>query len=107
MSVYVQNDWDYPGVAGNFGWSIRSVQRKFACPFDGERIQYNDCRQFCAELCKQARDRLSWHPCDHSGTDGTVDCQCGVTAGEFISAAREWLDHDGATADDPGYFTNS
>ena len=44
--------------------------------------------------------------CQHDGTDGTVDChECGVTAGEFISAARDWLDNnDGATAEDPGYF---
>ena len=44
--------------------------------------------------------------CDHSGTDGTVDCaECGVTVAEFIESAREWLDdHDGAIVDDPGYF---
>jgi len=30
---------------------------------------------------------------------------CGVQAGEFISAAGEWLrENDGVTADDPGYF---
>lgn len=45
-------------------------------------------------------------PCDHRGTDGTVDCpDCGVTASEFIAAAGAWLsENDGATADDPGYF---
>ncbi len=31
--------------------------------------------------------------------------ECGVTAGEFIAAAGEWLrDNGGVTADDPGYF---
>jgi hypothetical protein len=47
--------------------------------------------------------------CAHDGTDGTVDCKhCGVTAGEFIAAAGEWLrDNDGATADDPGYFSEA
>lgn len=44
--------------------------------------------------------------CDHRHTDGTVDCpDCGLSAGEFISAAAEWLDDNiGETADDPGYF---
>jgi hypothetical protein len=50
------------------------------------------------------RDVLD-NPCDHNGTDGTVDCECGVTASEFIAAARQWLDdNDGAVMDDPGYF---
>lgn len=73
---FIQTDWDYPGVASSFGWSISSV-------FDKHVI-----------------------PCDHSHTDGTVACpDCGLTPSDFISAAREWLDeNDGATADDPGYF---
>ena len=42
--------------------------------------------------------------CDHA-SDGTVDCKCGVTASEFISAAYDFLaDNDGLTVDDPGYF---
>jgi hypothetical protein len=55
-----------------------------------------------------AGDLKDEETCNHSGTDGTVDCpDCGLTAGEFISAAREWLDdNDGATAEDPGYFDN-
>jgi len=45
-------------------------------------------------------------PCDHDGTDGTIDCtSCGLTPTSFIRDAREWLDeHEGATAEDPGYF---
>ena len=76
-SILVQTDWDYPSVAQSFGWSLRNVQR---CPYCGG--------------------------CDHSSTDGTVDCpECGVTAGAFIAAAGEWLrDNDGTTAEDPGYF---
>lgn len=75
-TVLVQTDWDYPSVAQSFGWSLREVQQPE-----------------CAE------------PCDHDSTDGTVDCGCGVTATEFISAAREWLeDNDGVAVDDPGYF---
>ncbi len=67
-STLVQTDYDYPGTAGMFGWSTYEVQR------DGQR-------------------------CDHQYTDGTVDCpDCGVTAGEFIAAAGDWLyDNDGAT----------
>ena len=73
--VLVQTDWDYPGVASTFGWDIESVQ---------------------------ADDDS---PCDHSGSDGTIDCGCGVSAGEFITSAGEFLQGaDGATADDPGYF---
>lgn len=75
-SVLVQTDWDYPGVASTFGWSMRDVQRNTA----------GDCL--------------------HDFTDGTVDCaDCGLTASDFIAAARLWLDeHDGAQAEDPGYF---
>lgn len=77
-TVLIQTDTDFPGVASSFGWSMRTVQP------DGPRT----------------------HDCRHSGTDGTVNCpECGVTATEFISAAREYLANcDGATADDPGYF---
>lgn len=80
-TIPVQTDWGYPGVAGSFGWSLRVVQRNKL-----------DCD--------------SYEICGHSGTDGTIDCpECGITVGEFIEAAREWLeDNDGATADDPGYF---
>jgi hypothetical protein len=76
QTVLVQTDWDYPGVAGTFGWSIREVQAD-------EGVE-----------------------CDHRHTDGTVKCQdCGLTPTDFINAARSFLeDADGATADDPGYF---
>lgn len=74
--VFVQSDWDYPGVASTFGWSLRSVQRE------------------------------SGPKCCHYGTDGTVACpDCGMLAGDFIRAAYDYLcDNDGAEADDPGYF---
>ena len=76
----VQTDWDCPGVAETFGWSIRRVQR--------------------------AGRRRKAKRCDHRHTDGTADCpDCGVRVGEFIDAAHEWLcGHDGAVAEDPGYF---
>lgn len=74
QSVLIQTDWDWPSVASTFGWTIASVQDN--------------------------------GPCDHGYTDGTIDCsECGHTASTFIARAGEWLDdHDGATADDPGYF---
>lgn len=95
-TVLVQTDWDYPGVASSFGWDLASVQR---C---------GHCRSVSSStdgLCGRCDEELS-DPCDHSGTDGTVDCRaCGVTAGAFIEAAGEWLgDNNGVTADDPGYF---
>ena len=83
--ILVQLDWDYPGIAGAFGWSVRMV--------DGRR-------------------GLRSVRCSHDGTDGTIACNagdpyasCGATVSDFIDAARDWLsDHIGATADDPGYF---
>ena len=76
-NLLVQTDWDFPGVASTFGWNMADVQRD-----DGHSH------------------------CQHSFTDGTIDCAgCGVTASQFIDAAREYIEqHDGATADDPGYF---
>lgn len=78
--VLIQVDYDYPGIASTFGWNMREVQVQNAGYYGV--------------------------PCDHSGTDGTIDCpDCGIKAGTFISAASEWIsDHDGASAEDPGYF---
>jgi hypothetical protein len=74
-SVLVQTDWDFPGTAASFGWDITKLQK------------------------------IGQPKCDHDGTDGTVDCGCGITASEFIDNARDFLDdHEGATAKDPGYF---
>lgn len=72
----IDTDWDYPGTATTFGWSIELVQ-------EPERAE----------------------SCSHNG-DGTVNCNhCKMTASDFISAAYDWLvEHNGATADDPGYF---
>jgi hypothetical protein len=81
----IQTDWDFPSIASTFGFSLVSVQPSG--------------REFGSE----DTDRP---PCQHSGTDGTVDCKdCACTATQFISAARQWLDdNDGAEAEDPGYF---
>lgn len=77
-SFLAQTDWDYPGIATTFGWSVQEVQRNDAA---------------CGE-------------CEHVYTDGTIDCpDCGVPARAFIAAAGDWLGrHNGTEADDPGYF---
>lgn len=117
-SVLVQTDWDYPGVASTFGWTTKSVQQAGPRPdFDYSaecgvlkceecgavlypmEVENGECPD-CGGECKP------FVPCDHSSTDGTVDCkECGCTAGAFIRSAGEWLsDNDGATTEDPGYF---
>jgi hypothetical protein len=74
-SVLIQEDYSYPGTAEMFGWRLTEVQ--------------ND-----------ENDRAGT-PCSHDSTDGTIDCpDCGITASEFIEAARHWLDsHDGLEAE--------
>ena len=82
--LLVQIDYDFPGLAQTFGWDITKVQRAEA-----------------EEESQQCEIPL----CNHEGTDGTVNCSCGLTASEFIAAAGEWLDDNiGAEAEDPGYF---
>jgi hypothetical protein len=74
--ILIQTDWDYPGIASAMRWSPRAA----------------------ATRAQNAR-------CDHSGTDGTVDCACGLTASRMITHAREWIDaREGLTFPDPGYF---
>ena len=79
-TVLIQTDWDYPSVASAFGFDMKLIQKAGVDIF-----------------------------CDHSGTDGTVAClDCGLTAGDFIEAAREYLDEcvaDEREAEDPGYFS--
>ena len=96
--ILIQTDWDWPGLASTFGWSVRYVQRCAECgsepdSADGAEAPCDDCDTETAI-------------CSHDGTDGTVDCSaCGVSVSEFISAAGDFLDGvDGAVADDPGYF---
>ena len=77
-TVLVQSDRDWPGIAQAFGWDIRRAQPGVIC---------------------ESR---------HSGTDGTIDCpECNYRAEYFIEEAGEWLHENiGATASDPGYFTD-
>jgi hypothetical protein len=84
--LLVQADWDFPATARTFGWNMEDVQK---------RQEDEDGNELPAVHC------------EHAGTDGTVTCPgCGLTATEFISAAANWLDeNEGATAEDPGYFS--
>jgi hypothetical protein len=87
MSRLVQSDYDACGVASSFGWSVKDVKGNVA-EFDEN-----------GNIVKNIK-------CDHSGTDGTIDCKgCGVKAMQFISSAIEYINsNDGKTAEDPGYF---
>jgi hypothetical protein len=97
-TLLIQNDWDCPGVATSFGWSIQEVQKKVECEHEDSEL--------CGFECDTCDLKPAEPHCEHSGTDGTVDCkECGLTALDFINAAERWLrDNDGAEADDPGYF---
>lgn len=71
----VQTDWDYPSVAQALGWSLQRVQRRGG------------------GIVRLARAGRSHGDCAHAGTDGTIPCaECGIAAGQFIGAAREYLD---------------
>ncbi len=110
-TLLIQTDWDYPGTAQSFGWSTRNVQR---CPECGracavlplDELPNDKTRMIPVYFACPDHDNPTIRPCcEHDGTDGTVDCACGVTAADFIAAAYDWLrDNDGATAEDPGYF---
>lgn len=101
--ILVQSDWDYPGFASTFGWSVRNVQKCLHC---GKilTVDYSANMFACADC-----DGAVGTCCDHDSTDGTVDCRaCGATATDFISAAYDYLRYnDGAEAEDPGYFAES
>ncbi len=109
--ILVQTDFDYPGFASTFGWSVHNVQK---CPTCGKVLpllpldDHNPSILPAFATCDGSdhEQDINFPVCDHDHTDGTVDCKaCGVTAGEFIAAAGEFLsDNDGAETDDPGYF---
>lgn len=82
--ILVQSDWDYPGFASTFGWSVRNVQK---CPQCGELSRpntINGANFVCDECAYNAddwkRDTGTEYPhsfpcCNHDATDGTVDCR--------------------------------
>jgi transcription elongation factor Elf1 len=94
-TLLIQTDWDYPGVASTFGWSVQDVQETF-CPECGNEL---DCL-YCHNC------DITVKACNHYHTDGTVDCpNCGMSAAKFIESAIDYLDSiDGKIVDDPGYF---
>lgn len=109
-TLLIQSDWDYPGIAGTFGFSLKSVQKCENC--DGIITGVDPhAKTFLCDACEEDKEDTGVmennHPCcDHRTTDGTVDCKdCGVPVGAFISAAGDWMDeNDGKTTEDPGYF---
>jgi len=71
----VMMDWSFPGIASSMGWAPSA-----ACG-EGE------------------------YDCLHDGTDGTVDCACGLTASRMIRDAYTWIcGREGDLFEDPGYF---
>ena len=84
--MLVQLDYDWPAIAGVFGWTPRHEPNE-PSNFKGE----------AGEACIGSYR-----------TDGTIDCpECGKSVSEFISEAREYLDdNDGSETEDPGYFDN-
>ena len=82
-SMLVQADYDYPATAIAFGWSTSRVQRD----------RKTGAARTLARLPRDYYERARRGYCEHTGTDGTVDCRkCGVTAGDFIASAAECLD---------------
>ncbi len=96
----IQTDWDWPGIANTFGFSLASIQK---CPDCGKVS--TGLRNQVVRYCRNCEHNVG-HVCSHHESDGTVDCKaCGVLASDFITAARQWIDdNDGAEAQDPGYF---
>ena len=107
-TVLVDSDWDYPSVASTFGWWIGSVQKCRECSQVHENAVEpgGDGQPVKGLACDDHNPDLPRHLCEHDGSDGTVDCPCGLTRTEFITAAQNYLEaSDGAEADDPGYFS--
>lgn len=99
--LLIQTDWDFPGIASSFGFSLSSVQKcdkcgKISTGLHNQVVKY----------CKHCQHNVG-SVCSHEGTDGTIACEvCKVLASDFIQAAREYIDdNDGAEVEDPGYFT--
>lgn len=86
----IQTDWEYPATARDCGWSLTRVQRVLDvdCLDDGPAFAILHLSRRPTARAMESRGY-----CEHAGTDGTVACRdCGLTAGEFISAAAEYLD---------------
>lgn len=130
-TVRVELDHEYPSLASHLGWSHSTVQKDL-CKGDtvevrahksnpGKGLSYPDFKGVLLDDAGVSEGwdvvDVSWHGeevgiycfsierCPHDGTDGTIDCPCGMKAADFIQSAKEWLnDHVGESFDDPGYF---
>lgn len=113
--VLVQVDWDFPGTATTFGWSLANIAEYEV--WDHSRttpeVVFAGIKNACIDyLDEQSNNDPTMVPhlhivcsCKHDGTDGTIDCECGMKALTFIQDAQEYLDeHIGDEVDDPGYF---
>jgi len=60
-SVYFQTDWDFPALASNLGWNMRS--RKCRHDFTDGTVDCPDCGRTATSFITEAADWLS----DHSG----------------------------------------
>jgi hypothetical protein len=104
QDMLVQTDLDFPGTASTFGWSPAMVQKDFTKEI--EKKAFDEDWTAEQENKALADAQANFTPCRHPYTDGTTDCKvCGVTVGEFIESARQYLDdHIGDVVEDPGYF---
>lgn len=117
----IQTDWDWPSIASTFGWDKRTLQKEYKRGGNDDSFEwFAECGILGCHNCSSVfypmeiedgkcpdcdGEVVKFTPCDHSGTDGTVDCKCGLKASGLIAAAREWIDNNnGATVEDPGYF---
>ena len=69
------------------------------------QVDYDACG-VASSFGWSVKDVVGAHPCEHDGTDGTIDCKtCGVKAMQFIESAIDYINsNDGKVAEDPGYF---
>ena len=105
--MLVQTDWDHPGTANTFGWSLKDAKPEEPAWYEeGWRENPELISDIGTKGVAEFEQYEKQCACEHDGTDGTVACdKCGMTASQFICAAGEWLnDNDGAEAEDPGYF---
>lgn len=88
--------------AGDFGWDYLLVAE------DGRSLLVQTDWDYPG-----IASNLGWSPsdvepegeCEHAGTDGTINCDCGVKVAVFLASAQSFLDdHIGEDFEDPGYF---
>jgi hypothetical protein len=109
-TILVQTDYDFPGFASTFGWSVTDVNPSLEEPDFYEPNWRAKLAEDSAYLTAEEITELEAFEkkvnCDHDGTDGSIDCPaCGLDSIVFIDSAREYLEeNDGKEAEDPGYF---